>query len=314
MHDTTFDLVVVGDINPDIAITGAEPRFGQHEQIVPAIEPTIGGSGSIMAVGAARLGLRVALVGIVGADHFGRIMLAELADHGVDVGWCRIAAGRPTGASVIFNRGDDRAILTALGTIVDLVADDIPEALLARTRHVHIASYYLLDGLRPDVGRLVERAHVAGATVSVDPNWDPTGAWDGGLPALLPTLDVFLPNASEACHLAGTTDPLAAARSLASGAGRPVIVVKLGADGAVAVSADGIGTRAPGYAVTTVDPTGAGDSFDAAFVAAYAIGLDVPTALDRAVVAGALSTRVAGGTNGQATSAEIDAVLVGWRR
>ena len=314
MPDARFDLVVVGDINPDIVVTGAEPRFGQHEQIVPAIVQTIGGSASIMAAGAARLGLRVALVGVVGGDRFGRLMLAELADLGIDVDWCRTAADRPTGATVVLTRGDDRAILTALGTIADLVADDVPEPLLARARHLHIASYFLLDGLRRDAMRLVERAHAAGATVSVDPNWDPTGAWDGGLPALLPALDVFLPNAAEARYLAGEADALAAARALAADAGRPLVVVKLGADGAVAVGADGTEARAPGYPVSAVDTTGAGDAFDAAFVAGYVGGLDVPAALDRAVVAGALSTLVAGGTSGQATAVEIDAALAGWAR
>ena len=325
MPERAFDLVVVGDVNPDIVVTGAEPRFGQHEQVVASIEQTIGGSASIAAVGAAKLGLRVALVGVVGDDRFGRGMLAELADAGIDVTHCRTAPGRSTGASVILTRGDDRAIMTASGTIGDLVADDVPDELLARTRHVHVGSYFLLEGLRPGAPGLARRVHAAGATFSVDPNWDPSGAWDGGLPALLPEVDVLLPNAAEARMLTGRSDPIEAARSLASGgvrpgpgdasrAGRPLVVVKLGREGAVAVGPDGAEWRVPAFPIEPIDATGAGDAFDAAFLAVWLGGRPVEEAMALAVVAGALSTRGSGGTAGQPTLVELEATRRAWTR
>jgi ribokinase len=313
MPEGPLDLVVVGDINPDIVVTGAEPRFGQHEQLVPSIEQVIGGSAGIMAVGAARLGLRVALVGVVGDDRFGQSMLADLTDRGVDVTRSRTAAGRPTGATVVLTRGDDRAILTSLGTISDLTADDVTDDLLARARHVHIASWFLLDGLRPGAGSLVARAHAAGATVSIDPNWDPKEAWDDGLLALLPKLDVLLPNAAEARGLSGATGVDDAGRILAVERGCRWVVVKLGQDGAMAFGSDGAVIRAVAHPVDAVDATGAGDAFDAAYLAGIVAGLDPAIALERAVVAGALSTRAAGGTAGQATAAQIDEAL-GLRR
>ena len=101
MTGRDLDLVVIGDVNPDVVVRDAEPAFGQHEEIVSSIELTIGGSASIMATAAARLGLRVALIGVVGDDPLGRFMLAELAARDVDVDACRVDRRMPTGATVI---------------------------------------------------------------------------------------------------------------------------------------------------------------------------------------------------------------------
>ena len=105
-------------------------------------------------------------------------MLDALAGRGIDVAGCRVDPGRPTGASVILGRGDDRAILTAIGTIGDLRAADVPADVVARARHVHVGSLYLQSALRPGLAELLRAARAAGATVSVDPNWDPAGRWD----------------------------------------------------------------------------------------------------------------------------------------
>ena len=129
-----IDLLVVGEINADIVVTDPDPVpvFGQAERLVDGIRLTIGSSSAITACGAARLGLRVAMVGVVGDDALGRFTLDALAARGVDVSACRVAPGRPTGASVVLGNGTDRAILTAVGTIPDTRASDVPAALLER--------------------------------------------------------------------------------------------------------------------------------------------------------------------------------------
>ncbi len=75
------DLVVLGDCNPDVLVTGDDvtPSFGQQEKLVGGISLVIGGSAAITAVAAARLGLRVALAAAVGADPAGRFMLDQLS-------------------------------------------------------------------------------------------------------------------------------------------------------------------------------------------------------------------------------------------
>ena len=84
-------------------------------------------------------------------------------------------------------RGDDRAILTSMGAIAPLTAADVDPALLRSARHLHIASYYLLDGLRPGLPDLVAAAHAAGVTVSVDPQGDLAGSGSPGCATLVPT-------------------------------------------------------------------------------------------------------------------------------
>jgi sugar/nucleoside kinase (ribokinase family) len=303
-----IDLLVVGEINPDVVVTDPDPVpvFGQAERLVEAIRLTIGSSSAITACGAARLGLRVALVGVVGDDALGRFTLDALAARGVDVSACRVAAGRPTGASVVLGSGVDRAILTATGTIPDTRAMDVPAALLARARHLHVGSYFLQPGLASDLPGLFRAARAGGATTSLDPNWDPTGAWDGGFAAALAEADIVLPNDAEARQLAGTSDVERAAHALAGD--RRAVVVKRGADGAIAVAAGQL-FRAPARPVDPVDTTGAGDSFDAGFLAARLDGRSVDDALAFAVACGSLSTRAAGGTDGQATRDEVDAWL-----
>src|SRR5690348_17151221 len=178
-----------------------EPVFGQVERLVDAFELTIGGSGAIVACGAARLGLRAALAGVVGDDPFGRFMVAALAERGVDTRAIVVDADAKTGLTVILSRHGDRAILTFPGTIAALSAERVDTALVARARHLHVASYFLQSSLAPGINALFEQAHAAGATTSIDPNWDPGGRWNGGLEDVLVTTDVFLPNAEEAMRI-----------------------------------------------------------------------------------------------------------------
>jgi sugar/nucleoside kinase (ribokinase family) len=203
-----LDLVVAGDCNPDVLVLGGDvtPAFGQQEKLVDSISLVMGGSAAITAVAAARLGLRVALAAAVGDDPAGEFMLAQLAREGVDVSAVAVRAGVPTGMTVALSRAGDRAILTALGAVASLTAADIPRSLLARARHVHASSYFLLAGsLGPGLADVLADARTAGATTSLDTNWDPCGRWgDERLSAAIAQADVLLPNEAEALRLTGT--------------------------------------------------------------------------------------------------------------
>jgi sugar/nucleoside kinase (ribokinase family) len=307
---SVFDLLVLGDANPDLVLRGGQvvPAFGQAERIVEEAYLTIGGSGAIMACGAARLGLSVAFCGVVGDDLFGRFLREAMTARGVDLQGLVTEATRPTGVTVVLSSPQDRAMLTAPGTIADLRGDLVPRNLLASVRHVHVSSYYLQRALAPDLPGLFDDARAAGASTSVDPNWDPSGAWDGGLIGLLPKLDVFLPNAVEATSLARTSDLDLAVQRLR--AQTPVVVVKDGDNGALG-SALGTSVRIPPFPSPVVDTTGAGDSFDAGFLAAWLDGVELERALAFGNVCGALSTRGAGGTDHQPTMEEALEALEG---
>ena len=321
-----IDLLVAGEVNPDVVVTDPDPRpvFGQHERFVEGIRLAIGSSSVIAACGAARLGLRVAFAGVVGDDALGRFMLDAIRDRGLDISACRVHPDLPTGATVVLGNGTDRAILTSRGTIGELLAADVPPALLARARHVHVGSWFLQAAAWPELASLVRAARAAGCTTSVDPNWDPSGEWDQGLAGVAAGLDLLLPNAAEACRMARLDDPASAALALATGAALgtggepgtsgdpgtgPTVVVKLGADGALAATPEGEVVRVPALRVVPLDTTGAGDSFDAGFLAAWLDGRPLEACLRFAVACGSLSTLGVGGTDAQPTRAEVDAAL-----
>ncbi|MGZ4132155.1 MAG: carbohydrate kinase family protein [Actinomycetota bacterium] len=303
-----FDLLVLGDANPDLVLRGDElmPAFGQAERLVEDATLTVGGSGAIAACAAARLGLRVAFCGVVGDDLFGRFMREQLDARGVDTRGLAVDPFRPTGLTVVFSRPEDRAMLTRTGTVADLRAELVDRELLAGARHVHVSSYFLQTGLVPDLAQLFDEVRAGGATTSVDPNWDPSGAWDHGLLTLLERTDVFLSNRIEATRIARTSDVETAGVQLASRA--RIVAVKAGEDGAIGVAGDEV-VRVAASPGPVLDTTGAGDAFDAGFLAAWLDGAPLERALAVANACGALSTRAVGGVDGQPTMDEALGVL-----
>jgi len=299
-----FDLLVLGDANPDLVLRGGDvvPAFGQAERMVDEATLTIGGSGAILACGAARLGLRVAICGVVGDDLFGRYLREELTHRGVNTRGLITDPSRPSGLTVVLSVPGDRAMLTAAGTVADLRAELIDPELLGSARHVHVSAYFLQRALQPDLPALFDAVHAGGGSTSLDPNWDPDGTWDGGLNELLPRVDVFLPNAVEATSMARTSDledAVGRLRAMAS-----MVVVKNGPEGAVAATT-GETAVVPGLPGRVMDTTGAGDSFDAGFLAAWLADMPLARCLEIGNACGVLSTRSAGGTDGQPTMDEV---------
>jgi ribokinase len=297
-----YDILVAGEINPDLVLSSPnlEPRFDQHETLVDSANLTIGSSCSIFACGAARLGLRVAIIGIVGKDLFGDFMLREMRQRAVDISHVIVDPGCETGMSVILSRGQDRAILTHMGSIDALQAGQVTDHLLKKSRHLHVASYFLQTALQPGLPDLFRRAHALGLTTSLDTNWDPAEQW-AGVQAILELTDIFLPNAAEVQAIASLPDTGAAAIRLAGLAG--IVAVKQGAQGAIAAKDKQLIQAVP-IPAQVVDTVGAGDSFDAGFLYGYLNRWHIDKALKLATACGAISTQSAGGTTGQATLEE----------
>jgi sugar/nucleoside kinase (ribokinase family) len=300
-HD--FDLLVIGDANPDVVLGPVPGRieYGQREVIVPTGEIVLGGSGAITACGAARLGLRVALAGRIGRDHAGSLVRDILTSRGVTC-FLTVDDEASTPLTTVLTRGDDRAILTAAGTLARTTAADVRPELLATSRHVHASSYFLMPRLAQALPDLFREAHRHGATTSLDTNDDPSGRWDRStVDTVLAQADVLLPNAAEALKLSGRADLREAAAALADG-GRTV-AVKNGADGALSFDGKEF-LECPTIKVSTVDAVGAGDSFNAGYLAGLLLDLPPRRRLALAVACGALSTRATGGTAAQPTLAE----------
>lgn len=310
-----IEVLVVGDANPDLLLTGdTVPRFGQVEQLLDGADLLLGGSAAIVACGLARLGVRTALAAVVGADQFGRFVLDRLDERGVDTSAVTVSDGTPTGLSVILSEPHDRAILTLPGTIPSLTVDAVRDAVdRLAPRHVHVASYFLQPSLASRMADLFGWLRARGVTISLDTNWDPAETWIG-LDEVLPLVSVFLPNAEEALAVDAAVAAVAGPGGTASleDAGARLsalgcrVVVKAGAEGGIAFERGEAVGRASGLVVDVVDTTGAGDSFDAGYLAALV--REVATEDERlrwAAAAGSLSVRGGGGTAAQATEAEL---------
>jgi ribokinase len=301
-------VLVVGDANPDLILRGdVVPRFGQAEQLLSDATLVIGGSAAITAHAFARLGRPVALVAALGQDDFGTRLRRELAAAGVGVDAIIERDDLPTGITVVLSGATDRAILTLPGTIASLTAPEVAAAIAAQRprglRHVHVSSLFLQPHLAPDLPGVLRTARASGVTTSLDTNDDPAGRWQG-VDVLLPHLDVLLPNRAEVIALAGEDDPRRAAVLLA--AHGPLVVVKDGANGAFVASPSGSILDANAEPATAIDTTGAGDTFNAAFLDAWLRGLPVPDCLRRAVLAGSSAVGALGGTAGQPSAADLD--------
>lgn len=313
------DLLVVGELNPDIVLTGVPVtegrlRFGQAEDLVTSTTLTLGSSAAITASAAARAGASAALVAVVGDDELGRSCLRRAEERGMDVSAVRVAPGLRTGSSVILvGTADtqDRQILTDLGTMSELRVDDLPDELLGRYAHVHVSSFFMHTGAREHLHERLSRSRTFGATVSLDTNDDPARIWASGAAEALAQSDVLFCNDNEALGLAGLVDdadPVAAIGILLATMPRepaarrrallPAVVHKRGALGATVHTRDGeVSVEAP--VVDVVDTVGAGDTLAGTVLAAVLTGADWPDALALGVAAASLSTAAAGGVDAQ---------------
>lgn len=298
----TAAVLVVGSANADVVVAtdrrpaGGETVLGGDTQILP------GGKGANTAVAAARLGADVALLGAVGDDAHGRLLLDSLTDSGVVTAAVRIV-DRPTGAAYITVTPDgENSILVSPGANYALTSADV--AVPARAR-VLVAS---LEVPLDVVSRAIADAARAGVRTVL--NLSPTAV----LPdETLKALDVLVVNEHEAAWLleagnsAGTGDADStgnpaggdATNRDATGLGRlldlgpEAVVVTRGPAGAVVVTRDEKGgvdaVVVSSPQVAAVDTTGAGDAFTGAFAASLAADATVADAARRAVDVAAVS-------------------------
>jgi len=290
-----FDVMVAGEINLDLVLYGLpEVMPVEHELLASDFRLTLGSSSAIFAHNLAVLGASVGFITRLGGDALGAIALERLAESGVDLSCVRRTAGvTTTGVTVQLDHSGTRHILTYPGTMFEMNAADLDMDYLASARHFHLSSLFLHKALQADLPRICRGLKAAGMTLSLDTNHDPEDKWGGALDELLGMLDIFLPNEYEACRITGRSDVESAIDLLAKRV--PLVAIKCGRRGAL-VRAGGKCWEVAAERVTPVDTIGAGDSFNAGFIAAYLRG-DAP---DECAKYGsrtaALSTLRAGGT------------------
>lgn len=289
-----LDIAIAGEVNLDLILYGLGAALPLDRELLASnFEMTLGSSSAILAHNLSVLGRRVGFVSRVGDDAMGRMAMERLSEAGVDVTRCVAGgAGSKSGVTLLLAHGRTRRILTYPGVMFDLTVADLDMDYLASARHFHLSSLYLLRGLHRGLPELLRNLKRQGLTVSLDTNDDPEDQWGGVLEELLPLVDVFLPNEDEIRRITRRDSVEAALEGLA---GVPLIAVKCGRRGAM-VQQGSKRYEVPGIAVDPVDTIGAGDSFNAGFLAAWLDGAAAEVCARAGNIAGALSTQRPGGT------------------
>ncbi|QSQ27279.1 carbohydrate kinase [Pyxidicoccus parkwayensis] len=246
---------------------------GQRVRDVPAWHPATGGSPANVAVGLARLGLRPAILGVVGSDEFGHFLRERLASEGVDVSHLRQTDEARTGLVFISldARGERSFTYFRTRSAEFLLGDvDVDPGFLLRAKVVHCGSNSLhRQEAREATVRMMTLARDAGRIVSCDPNlrlhaWEDPRELKGLLGRMLPLCTVVKLSEEEIGFATGTDAPDEALARLAA-LGVMLPVVTLGERGAVLLW-KGERIHVPAPRVTVLDTTGAGDGFVAAML------------------------------------------------
>ncbi len=302
-----FDILVMGELNIDLILNRIQafPKVGT-EVLAKDMVLTLGSSSAIFASNASSLGSRVAFLGKVGHDYFGSFIIDALKAKNVGTQFVIRSSDYVTGATVVLNFGEDRAMVTHPGAMEFLSGENLTPGIVEHAKHLHVSSVFLQPLLKRDLPKILRMAKEHGLTTSLDTQWDPHEKWDLDLPALLPHVDVFMPNEEEFLALAGTRDLEAGLQSLGKLAN--IIVVKQGSKGSIAYT-KGKKVRVEAFLNReVVDSIGAGDSFCSGFVSKFILGAPLETCLKFGNLTGALNTTAAGGTSAFSSSEKIQSV------
>ena len=291
------NVLVIGSINMDLVVqTDTFPRLGET-LLGSDFAMHSGGKGANQAVAAARLGARVAIVGRIGRDAFGHELKMRLEREAVDTRWLTESPGAPTGIAAITVWKADNAIVLVRGANAMLGPGDLDAA-----EGAFAGSDVVLAQLEVPLAT-VERAAELAARHGKPFVLNPAPA--APLPeSLLARCALLTPNEYELPIVLGR--PGAAWQSLLARLPGRALVTR-GAEGADFSDASGALRHQAAFHVTPVDTTGAGDCFNGALAAFWALGL--PEAVRRACAAGALSVTKPGAQEGMPSATELDAFL-----
>lgn len=272
-------LSIVGDVGVDLVLgtLDAWPRIGT-ELLMPRSELRAGGSGANAALAARHIGLNTQLISAVGNDHFGQWLTQQFAGLRSNLEVC----DRETTISVgLMHSCGERNFFTTHGHLQQLSVQHVLKHLRPTlTRSIALfTAPFLLTELRGRYADLLAEASTRGYRIALDTGWPPEG-WDREeVLTWLPHCDHLLINELEARSIAGTEDLDAAlkliGRELKPGAS---LVVKVGARGAMGFEA-GRRSEHDAEPADIFDTIGAGDAFNAGYLAARLRGGDLAEGL-----------------------------------
>lgn len=303
----TFDVVVIGELFVDEILSDFQglPKLGE-ESFARRFNRDIGGGTAITACGLSRLGVNVAVIGIVGKD--GAWVVDRLKGAGVNTSSVEWHREEPTGLTVSVSTREDRAFFSYYGAnqrLPAILRNAETAELMRRSRHVHFAC-------APDAeldAALFAKLRKSRCRISLDVQSHVSWLTRAENLALMRQCDMFFLNEREGEWVTGAAGPKAILRELKAKGIRGA-ALKLGGKGAALAWRRGQYLCDP-HSVNTVDTTGAGDSFNAGFIYGWLRGDSPQDCLETANLCGALSTRELGGIAAFPSLQELQALLPG---
>ena len=284
---------------------------------VPSFHKRTAGAETNVAIGLARLGLRVAWASRLGTDSMGRYLLGEMRREGIDCSHVVCDASQRTGFQFkgrVTDGSDPPVEYHRKGSAAStMTSGDIDAPWLAASRHLHATGVFaaISPSCLAAAHCSFDIAREAGRTISFDPNlrpslWADADTMRREINALAVRADWVLPGLEEGRFLTGHDTPQAIARHYRERGAR-FVAVKLGAEGAWFDTEEGAGQVAGFPVREVVDTVGAGDAFAVGVISGLLEGKDAATAVRRGSWLGARAVQVLGDTEGLPTRAQLEA-------
>ena len=299
-----FDVLVAGELNIDLILNDIEsfPEIGK-EKLANDMTFTLGSSSAICACNLSSLGANVSFLGKVGKDYFGEYIIEILRKKNVNIDNIMVDSDVNTGATIVLNIQDDRAMVTYPGAMGNLSSGDIKKVILKQAKHLHFSSYYLQPKMKDGIKDMFKLAKELKLTTSFDMQWDPEEKWDFDYMNVLPFVDIFLPNEQELLCLTKQSNILKALEKISSSVNN--VVVKMGSKGSLLYYGGKSVKKKSFINKSVVDAIGAGDSFNAGFIFKFINGAELEECQEFGNLMGAINTTRSGGTTAFTNYKEI---------
>ncbi len=286
-------IVVYGPVFADVIFSDLDHKPEVGKEVYSKDFLLTPGGLSITAVGLARLGLKAELISVIGDDFFGNYIFDNLQSKGIDLKYLEKKSNGSTNITTAFVYNNDRGFITKMGSsdVNKIHNKIIPLFKQEKVNHFHSILEY--DNR---IRLLLKKAKANGVRTSLVTGWEGAKKYEKNteyLVNLFKVTDYFFCNLMEAkvlTSLEKKEDILCKFNQWGVQA-----VITLGAEGAVAISENKQICRVVSPEVDFLDPTGAGDSFAAGFIAALEKGYDIRKALKSGVYCGSKSTEKIGG-------------------
>lgn len=304
------EVISLGEILVEIM---RKQRDVSHNVVGVYVGPYPSGAPAIFIDFVARLGISAGFIGAVGKDDFGQMLRDRLANDGVDTKYIRILPDYTTGTTFVmyYTTGERKFIFhlrhAAAG---QLNPKDIKSKYFLNAKILHISgsSLAVSESSKEACYKAIKIAKKRKIKVTFDPNLRPELISVEYIREIckpvLSTCDIVLPSKAEIEVLTGISDPIKAAKKIIK-FGPNLVVVKLGREGSIAITKAGEIIKAPAFNVNEIDPTGAGDAFDAAFIVGMLKEMPLQKILEFANAVGAIKVTKFGPMEGPENINEV---------